>query len=77
MLILPYNCNNAIHLHHWVIYFLIFIISFFIEFPTVLNGISFGLFIQGIQYEDRFDFICNNPYYFFDLYFKETFLAFE
>jgi len=62
MLIIPYNRKKAIHLHHWLIYFIICIMSVFIKIPKILISISFGLFIQGIQYKDSFDFICDNPY---------------
>ena len=62
MLIIPYNKINALHLHHWVIYLFICIISIFINVPKIINGFSLGLFIQGIMYKDRLNFICKNPY---------------
>ena len=62
MLIIPYNKINALHLHHWVIYFFICIISIFINVPKIITGFSLGLFIQGIMYKDRLNFICKNPY---------------
>ncbi len=62
MIIIPYNNLNAIHLHHWVLYFSIYIISIFVYIPAIFVGFSSGLFIQGIQYKDRCSFICKNPY---------------
>jgi len=63
MIIIPLNHNKAIHIHHWVIYWLIFCLSLVITTPTIITGFSIGLFIQGIQYKDSFQFVCNNPYY--------------
>ena len=62
MIIIPYNKVNAIHLHHWVVYFFLCLLSLFFNIPQILTGFSFGLFIQGILYKDRFNFICSNPY---------------
>ena len=62
MIIIPYNNENAIHLHHWVVYFFICLLSLFSNIPLIITGFSSGLFIQGIQYNDSFIFICNNPY---------------
>ena len=62
MIILPYTSKKAFHIHHWIIYLLIFTLSFFIYIPQILMGFSFGLFIQGICYKDCFILTCNNPY---------------
>ena len=62
MIIIPYNKERAIHLHHWIIYLFICFISFIVSIPRILCGLSFGLFLQGIIYKDRFKFICKNPY---------------
>ena len=62
MIIIPYNKVNAIHLHHWVVYFFICVISIFFYIPEILTGFSLGLFIQGIKYKDSLNFICSNPY---------------
>ena len=62
MLIIPLSKKQALHIHHWVIYLLIIIGSLFINIPEIIIGFSFGLFIQGMQYEDCFTFIHNNPY---------------
>ena len=63
MIIIPYNKAKAIHLHHWMWSFLICVISMFICIPPFITGFSVGLFLQGIGYQDRWDFICINPYY--------------
>ena len=62
MIIIPYNEINAIHLHHWVVYLFICVTSFFYYIPEIITGFSFGLFIQGIRYNDSLNFICSNPY---------------
>lgn len=62
MLIIPFNKTQAIHIHHWLFYLLICIIGLFLEFPKIIIGFSLGLFIQGLIYEDRFNFIEKNPY---------------
>ena len=62
MIIIPYNKVNAIHLHHWVVYFFLCLLSLFYNIPQILTGFSLGLFIQGIRYKDSFNFICSNPY---------------
>ncbi len=61
MIIIPYK-KKALHVHHWVVYFYICLLSMFIQIPIILTGFSFGLFIQGIKYKDSFCFICENPY---------------
>jgi hypothetical protein len=63
MIIIPFNKYNAIHIHHWSIYMLICILSFYIYIPNIIFGFSIGLSIQGLMYSDRFKFICRNPYY--------------
>ena len=60
--IIPYSKKKAIHIHHWVIYLCIIIFSLFIPIPKILIGFSLGLILQGLTYNDRFDFICENPY---------------
>ena len=62
MIIIPIDDNKAIHLHHWVIYLIIFLLSFVIYIPQIIIGYSIGLIINGISYKDRFEFICENPY---------------
>ena len=61
MIIIPFN-KKALHIHHWTIFLLIYILSLFYKIPPILAGFSIGLFIQGILYNDRFNFICDNPY---------------
>jgi len=60
--IMPYNKENALHLHHWVLYISICIVSVFFYIPDIVIGFSLGLFFQGIRYKDSFTFICKNPY---------------
>ena len=62
MVIIPYNRKNAIHLHHWMIYLFIIIISIIYDIPQIITGFSIGLLLQGISYKDRFNFIRSNPY---------------
>ena len=59
MLIIPYNKRKEIHIHHWIIYFLLCILSIFIKIPKIILGFFFGLFIQGILYKDSLNFIID------------------
>jgi hypothetical protein len=62
MVIIPYSDDKAIHLHHWIIYLFICLLSIYYFIPKLFIGFSLGLLLQGIQYKDSFNFICNNPY---------------
>lgn len=62
MIIIPYDKVNAIHLHHWIWYFSICLISMFVYIPSVVIGFSLGLFIQGIIYKDSLNLMCKNQY---------------
>ena len=62
MVIIPFNKDKAFHIHHWVLYLLIFIIGLFLDFPKIIIGFCLGLFIQGLTYDDRFNFILKNPF---------------
>ena len=62
MVIVPINKKKAVHIHHWIIYLLILLLSFFINIPEIIIGFSLFLFIQGICYNDRFEVIRKNPY---------------
>ena len=62
MLIIPLNKRNALHIHHWIIFFILCILSNFIKIHKIILGISIGLFIQGVLYKDSFNFIVKNPY---------------
>lgn len=62
MIIIPYSDGYAIHLHHWIIYLIICILSIFLYIPQLLIGFSLGLFLQGIGYRDCFEMFCSNPY---------------
>lgn len=62
MLIIPFNKRNALHIHHWVIFFILCILSNFIIIPKIIQGFAIGLFVQGVLYKDSFNFIVKNPY---------------
>ena len=62
MIILPYTNKKAIHIHHWILYCIICFSYCFYNIPIIVIGFSSGLFIQGLTYNDRFSFICENPY---------------
>jgi len=53
---------NDIHLHHWCICFVLLVFLIPIQttnknpFLLIINGLLFTLLIQGLLYEDRFDF---------------------
>ena len=61
MIIIPL-CSNAIHLHHWVVYFILCLLGLISIIPNILIGFSLGLFVQDIRYKDSLNFICSNPY---------------
>jgi len=62
MIIVPYSNSKAIHIHHWVICLTFVLLAVIIHVPTIVTGFSFGMFINGFCYTDRFSFICDNPY---------------
>jgi hypothetical protein len=62
MIIIPFSSEKAIHIHHWLLYLLICIVSIYIYIPDIFIGFSVGLFLQGAMYEDFDEFICSNPY---------------
>ena len=62
MIMIPISKEKSFHIHHWIIYFLIFILSFFVNIPEIIIGFSIGLFLQGLSYNDSFRFIVNNPF---------------
>ena len=62
MILIPISKEKCFHIHHWIIYLLIFILSFFINIPEIIIGFSIGLFLQGLFYKDSLEFIVNNPY---------------
>ena len=67
MIIIPISKNKAIHLHHWI--FLSIIVLFLNKYfknkklLEILIGFFLGLIIQGLTYNDAYDFIIQNPYY--------------
>ena len=67
MIIIPISKNKAIHLHHWI--FLSVIVLFLNKYfknkklLEILVGFFLGLIIQGLTYNDAYDFIIQNPYY--------------
>lgn len=62
MVIIPTSEYNAIHLHHWIFYIIIFVCCLVINRFYLLMGFSMGLFIQGLLYADSFTLRCSNPY---------------
>lgn len=62
MIIIPYNNKSAIHIHHWLIYSFILLLNIYIYIPDIIGGFAFILTIQGLSYDDCFEFITNNPY---------------
>ena len=61
MIILPYTQQKAIHIHHWIIYFFIAILTWYYQAFLVM-GFSIGAFVHGFSYKDSLEFLCNNPY---------------
>ena len=61
MIIIPYKLK-ALHIHHWIIYFFILLLSFILPLPKFIVGFASGLFIQGLLYKDAFKIVCKNPY---------------
>ncbi len=62
MIIIPYSRQKAIHIHHWIIFFIICISRLYIYVPPYIFGFSMGLCIQGLIYRDWYQIICDNPY---------------
>ena len=62
MIFIPINKKIAFHLHHWIIYLFIILLSFIIDVHIIIIGFSVGLTLQGLLYKDSFDFIVKNPY---------------
>lgn len=62
MIMIPISKEKCFHIHHWVISLFILIISLFIYIPKIIIGFSLGLFLQGLYYKDRFNFIIDNHY---------------
>tara|TARA_B100000900_G_C20460598_1_gene667101 strand:+ start:716 stop:1021 length:306 start_codon:yes stop_codon:yes gene_type:complete len=62
MIMIPISKEKSFHIHHWILYLLIFILSFFVNIPEIIVGFSIGLFLQGLFYNDCFEFIVDNPY---------------
>lgn len=58
MVIIPITTKYALHIHHWLIYLLLF----FYCNHLFIQGFSFGLCIQGFIYNDFYIFLINNPY---------------
>ena len=60
MIIIPLNKNKGLHIHHWVIY----LIAYLLITNSFIKGFSLGLLLQGLGYKDKFNFITKNPYQF-------------
>ena len=56
-IIIPFG-ERAIHIHHWIIYMLLLLI---VQTKWVWY-FCVGMFIQGLTYKDRFEFVEHNPY---------------
>ena len=59
MVIIPYSKNKAIHVHHWIIYFIVCLFNI----PDFFRAFFFGLYFQGLLYDDCIEFIRENPYF--------------
>ena len=60
MIIIPISKYKAIHIHHYMIYF---VLLFLYKYLYLFIWYFFlGLTLQGLFYNDRFDIICDNPY---------------
>lgn len=62
MIIIPTDEQNAVHVHHWVVYLFLFLILLFLDKMYILMGFFTGLIVQGLFYKDSFVFSCKNPY---------------
>jgi hypothetical protein len=60
MIYIPISEEKCIHVHHWILF--LALLFFHTRLPPILVGFSFGLFIQGLTYDDAFTFIVANPY---------------
>jgi len=62
MIIIPFNKTTAMHIHHWLIYLFVLSLNIFFYIPDIINGFAIFLIIQGLCYNDCFEFITTNPY---------------
>lgn len=63
MIIIPVSEMYAIHLHHWMIYCVIFFGCVLLNKFHFVMGFSMGLMIQGLMYHDSFILFCDNPFH--------------
>ena len=61
MIMIPYK-QYGLHVHHWCFFYVLYLLQYFVNVPLWLYGFSFGLMVQGLMYEDCFEFIIENPY---------------
>lgn len=54
--LVPVSRTHQIHMHHWVCYSVLLILLFRF-LPRVIVGFFVGLIVQGLTYEDRFQFV--------------------
>ena len=57
MILLPISKDKVLHIHHWTLFFLIML---FIPNPIIF-GFSLTMVIQGLSYDNCFEFIENRP----------------
>ena len=62
MFIIPYSKEKALHIHHWILFTICFLVSLIIPGSDWFMWFSLGMLIQGLTYPDCFDIICPNPY---------------
>lgn len=62
MIHIPISTYKVLHIHHWLLYALVILSSFFYEIPPCILGFSVGLCIHGLLYKDAFQFIKKRKY---------------
>jgi len=62
MIFVPVSAEFAIHVHHWVIYTLLFVVSIMFKLPYILIGFCVSMVLHGLSYADRFSFVEPNPF---------------
>ncbi|MHA1679853.1 MAG: hypothetical protein ACTSUE_02520 [Promethearchaeota archaeon] len=61
-IIIEYNDKVAFHIHHWMVYFILFFIMLLLKFYAGL-GFCFVMLVHGLtQFEDSFVVQVSNPW---------------